>query len=192
MPICQTGLATHRVGVLRLGKKSIRVAIFCRARPGLVQAITSKLHELGANLGPTSFALLGKGAEFTSVVSVEADREIWEFDSAILVMPELVDAQISVHEYAFDDGDMKPTPVNMLLTVAGIDRPGLLANLTEFLLELDLQVVRMTTEIAATEQDAHFTTRLTVWIDPDNASDKLDRLTAYADQHKLTILPILL
>ena len=175
-----------------MDKKSIRVAIFCRARPGLVQAITRKLHELGANLGPTSFALLGQGAEFTSVVSVGADREIWEFDSAILVMPELVDAQISVHEYAFDDGDMKPTPVNMLLTVAGIDRPGLLAELTAFLLELDLQVVRMTTEISATEQDSHFTTRLTVWIDHENVSDKLDQITEYAERQKLSILPILL
>ena len=107
-------------------------------------------------------------------------------------MPELVDAQISVHEYAFDDGDMKPTPVNMLLTVAGIDRPGLLAELTAFLLELDLQVVRMTTEISATEQDSHFTTRLTVWIDPENVSDKLDQITEYAERQKLSILPILL
>lgn len=126
------------------------------------------------------------------MVTVDEDREIWEFDSAILVMPELVDAQISVHEYAFEDGDTKQTSVNLLLTVSGVDKPGLLADLTTFLLLLDIQVIRMTTEISATEQDSHFTTRLTVWVDHENVSDKLDQITGYAELHNLSIVPILL
>lgn len=175
-----------------MSKKSIRIAIFCRARPGLVQAITYKLLELGANLGPTSFSLLGQGAEFSSVITVDGDREIWEFDSAILVMPELVDAQISVHEYSFGDGDMKPMPVNLLLTVSGDDRPGLIADFTAFLHLLDIEVVRLTTEISATDLDTHFTTRLTVWVDPENVSDKLDRINGYAELNNIAVLPILL
>lgn len=173
-------------------KKYLRIAIFCRNRPGLVQSITDKLSRLGANLGPTSFAVLGKGAEFTCVATVGGDREIWEFDSAILIMPELVDAQISVHEYGFGTEFGEENRVNFLLTIAGADRIGLLSDFTTFLGTVDVAVVRMTTEVTSSIVDPIFTTRFTVWIDPEHAAETLAKIDAHAQANKLGVTQMIL
>jgi len=190
--ICQTAAEQFTGEAAGLKNKHLRIAIFCRNRPGLVQSITDKLSRLGANLGPTSFAVLGKGAEFTCVATVGGDREIWEFDSAILVMPELVDAQISVHEYGFGTEFGEENRVNFLLTIAGVDCPGLLADFTAFLGSLDVAVVRMTTEVTSSPVDPIFTTRFTVWIDPEHAAETLTKIDAHAQAHKLGVTQMIL
>ena len=40
---------------------TVLITIFCHDRTGLVSAITGRLFEIGANLGDTSFAMLGGG-----------------------------------------------------------------------------------------------------------------------------------
>ena len=43
------------------------VSILCRDHPGLIAAIAGRLFDIGANLGDTTFAVLGGAAEFNSV-----------------------------------------------------------------------------------------------------------------------------
>jgi glycine cleavage system transcriptional repressor len=175
-----------------LDKKYLRIAIFCRNRAGIVQAITRRLTELGADLGPTSFSILGNGAEFSTVIAVDRDREIWEFDSAILVLPHLADAQVTVQEYVLGKGESPHNQADLLLTVRGVDQPGILADLTEFLYDHKVVMVRMTTDGGATETDNVFTARLIVWIEPDRLSGTVREIAAYADQNNLQIEPVLL
>ena len=47
--------------------RHVRIAISCRDRTGLLSAVTGRLFDLGADIGDTSFAVLGQMAEFTAV-----------------------------------------------------------------------------------------------------------------------------
>ena len=43
------------------------VSVLCQDHPGLIAAIAGRLFDIGANLGDTTFAVLGGAAEFNSV-----------------------------------------------------------------------------------------------------------------------------
>ena len=43
------------------------VSVLCEDNPGLIAAITGRLYDIGANLGDTTFAVLGGAAEFNAV-----------------------------------------------------------------------------------------------------------------------------
>ena len=49
-------------------RKSLLIQLFARDEPGLVSSVSGCLFDLGLNLGDTTFAVLGTGAEFTVVV----------------------------------------------------------------------------------------------------------------------------
>ena len=51
---------------------NVLVSVFCPDRTGLVSAIAGRLFEIGANLGDTSFAVLGAGAEFSAICDIPA------------------------------------------------------------------------------------------------------------------------
>jgi len=48
------------------------ISVLCEDNPGLIAAITGRLYDIGANLGDTTFAVLGGAAEFTGVCELPA------------------------------------------------------------------------------------------------------------------------
>ena len=62
---------------------TVLVSIIGPDRVGLVSAVTSRLFDLGADLGDTSFAVLGGGAEFTAICEFPGGMELEDRKSVV-------------------------------------------------------------------------------------------------------------
>ncbi|MBF0323705.1 glycine cleavage system protein R [Magnetospirillum moscoviense] len=122
---------------------TVLISIFCPDRTGLIAAITGRLFDLGANLGDTSFAMLGAGAEFTSICELPAGIDALEIEGALEAMPELAAAQISVRSFDLDSAHGPAGRITHRVVVSGGDRPGLVARLSEVFGEFKANIVRM-------------------------------------------------
>lgn len=122
---------------------TVLISVFCPDRPGLVAAITGRLFEIGANLGDTSFAMLGQGAEFTSVCELPAAIAAAEVHSDLAALPELKDAKVSVQPFELDAAHGPQGRITHRIVVSGGDRPGLVARLSEVFGEFKANIVRL-------------------------------------------------
>ncbi len=122
---------------------TVLISIFCPDRTGLIAAITGTLFDLGANLGDSSFAMLGTGAEFTSICELPTGVDAAEVDCALKAMPELAAAQISVRPFDMDATHGPAGRITHRVVVSGGDRPGLIARLSEVFGEFKANIVRM-------------------------------------------------
>ena len=122
---------------------TVLISIFCPDRPGLVAAITGCLFDLGANLGDTSFAMLGAGGKFTSVCDLAPHTPLDEVESALSALPEMSGAEISVRPFDLDSSHGEAGRISHRIVVSGGDRPGLVARLSEAFGEYKANIVRM-------------------------------------------------
>ncbi len=127
--------------------KLIRISIFCPDRIGLISAVTGKLFDLGANLGDTSFAVLGTGAEYTAVCSVPNTLNDSEIEDQLHALPELEAADIRIAPFNLQNQHADSAIITHRILVEGGDNPGLVARLTEVFVEFRANIVRMNTEL---------------------------------------------
>lgn len=122
---------------------AVMISVSCPDRPGLVAAITGCLFDLGINLGDTSFAMLGAGAEFNSVCDLPPDTTAVELDQALRGLPELADARVHVRPFELDSSHGAMGRITHRIIVSGGDRPGLVARLSEVFGQFNANIVRM-------------------------------------------------
>lgn len=124
---------------------TVLISIFCPDRTGLVAAISGRLFEIGADLGDTSFAMLGTGAEFSSVCDIPAGIAPEDVQSDLASMPELAlpGTRVSVRPFELDAAAGAAGKVTHRVIVTGGDRPGLVARLSEVFGEFKANIVRM-------------------------------------------------
>lgn len=123
--------------------RTVLISIFCPDRTGLVAAITGRLFEIGANLGDTSFAVLGTGAEFTSVSEVPDSLQPEGIEADLASLPELAGARISVRPFDLGTGHGPLARVTHRIALSGGDRPGLIARLSEVFGAFGANIVRI-------------------------------------------------
>src|SRR3546814_11365589 len=80
--------------------RDVRIAISCPDRTGLLAAVAGRLFDLGADLGDTSFAVLGESAEFTAVASLPDTLATTDAQAEMDAIPELAGGTVSVSELA--------------------------------------------------------------------------------------------
>ena len=122
---------------------TVLIAIFCPDQTGLVAAITARLFEIGANLGDTSFSMLGSGADFSSVCELPADISAANVQADLASLPELAGATVSVKSFDLDSAHGPRGRITHRVVVSGGDRPGLIARLSEVFGEFHANIVRM-------------------------------------------------
>ncbi|OAN43935.1 amino acid-binding protein [Paramagnetospirillum marisnigri] len=122
---------------------TVLISVFCPDRPGLVAAITGRLFDIGANLGDTSFAMLGSGGEFSSVCDIPADLSPAEVEADLGHLPELAGARVSVRGFELDASHGPLGRITHRVVVSGGDRPGLVARLSEVFGQFQANIVRM-------------------------------------------------
>jgi glycine cleavage system transcriptional repressor len=122
---------------------SLLISIFGPDRTGLVAAITGRLFEIGANLGDTSFSMLGAGAEFSSVCEVPDELSPAEVEAALAALPLLAGARVGVRHFDLDAHHGPAGRITHRIAVTGGDRPGLIARLSEVFGEFNANIVRM-------------------------------------------------
>jgi glycine cleavage system transcriptional repressor len=145
------------------------VSILCRDRVGLVSAIADCLFTAGVNLRDTSFAVLGQGAEFTSVCELPPGLDAPSLETELTRVPELREAQIRVVPYAFD---ARPGPMGKIthrVEVSGGDQLGLIARLSDIFADNGANIVRLDAQKLPESEGGRYVTRFSVWLPPGRA-----------------------
>ncbi|MDO8606238.1 MAG: ACT domain-containing protein [Phaeospirillum sp.] len=122
---------------------TVLISVFCSDRTGLIAAIAGRLFDVGANLGDSSFAMLGSGAEFTSVCEIPPDLSPAEVEAGLAALSVLAGASISVRPFELDAAHGPLGRITHRVVVSGGDRPGLVARLSEVFGEFQANIVRM-------------------------------------------------
>jgi glycine cleavage system transcriptional repressor len=146
------------------------VSILCLDRVGLVAAIADCLFAAGVNLRDTSFAVMGRGAEFTSVCELPEGVEAAQLQRDLDEVPALEGAQIRVVPYGFDP---LPGPMGQIthrIEVSGGDQLGLIARLAEIFTQNGANIVRLDAQKLPETEGGRYVTRFAVWLPPDRAA----------------------
>ena len=70
------------------------VSVLCEDNPGLIAAITGRLFDIGADLGDTTFAVLGGAAEFNTVCELPEGVSLASVEAELATSP---DDQLRFH-----------------------------------------------------------------------------------------------
>ncbi|MBF0250137.1 MAG: amino acid-binding protein [Alphaproteobacteria bacterium] len=129
-----------------MSKTTSLVSIIGPDRVGMVSAITGRLFDLGADLGDTSFAVLGGGAEFTAICEFAEGMDLNELRAELAAIPHIHDAEVKVSR--FDLATMHPASetITHTITMSGGDSPGLMARLCEVFEQFGANIVRLNSE----------------------------------------------
>lgn len=139
---------------------TVLISVLCPDRPGLIAAITARLFEVGANLGDTSFAMLGTGAEFTSVCDLPDDIAAPDLEADLGSLAALAGSRISVKPFHFDAAAGPLGRITHRIVLSGGDRPGLIARLSEVFGSFNANIVRL--EAQRVPEQGLYVTRLAV------------------------------
>ncbi|MDH5748721.1 MAG: amino acid-binding protein [Rhodospirillales bacterium] len=144
------------------------ISILCPDQIGLVAMVTGRLFDLGGNLRSTNFAVLGGGAEFTSVCDISNDLTAEQIEKELKTLPELHDAEISVTEFDFAPEHAPHGRATHRIEIIGGDRPGLIARLSEVFVHFKANIVRLNAEQIPGSEN-HYLVRIAAWIPQENA-----------------------
>lgn len=162
------------------------VSILAHDRVGLVAAIADCLFAASVNLRDTTFAVLGKGAEFTSVCELPDGVTAEALLDALALVPELDGAQVRVVPYGFD---VQPGPMGRIthrVEVSGGDQLGLIARLAEIFAQNGANIVRLDAQKLSEAEGGRYVTRFSVWLPADRATLCLAAVTNTAGALGLT------
>ncbi len=165
---------------------NVLVSVFCPDRTGLVAAITGRLFEIGTNLGDTSFAVLGAGAEFTSICNIPDHIAPETLREDLAGLPELAGATVSVNRFGLDALQGPTAHITHLVSVSGGDRPGLVARLSEAFTQFKANIVRMDAQTVPQAQGSRYVTRFAIWIPPASVAACLNTVANTAEELGLT------
>jgi len=150
---------------------TVLISVLGSDRVGLVAALTGRLHDMGGNLGDTSFAVLGTGFEFTSVVELPADVSADQAAADLAGVPLLGGADITVQDFRQQATHDESGRVTHQIRVEGGDQAGLVARLSEVFVEFGANIVRMNSEKMPDKQGDHYTMIYDVRI-PDGVANR--------------------
>jgi glycine cleavage system transcriptional repressor len=149
--------------------KTVLISVLCPDRVGLVAAIAGRLFDLGGNLSDTVFAVLGGGAEFTSICRLPDGVDLATVENDLRAIPELADADIAVRPFGMAPTHGPSGRVTHRITVTGGDRPGLIARLCEVFVQFKANVVRLNAQKDVDGGKERYSITADVWIPQGNA-----------------------
>ncbi len=144
------------------------ISVTGKDRVGVVSAVTNYLFETGANLADCAYAVLGEGFEFTCVAEFSAGTTREEIETGVAAIELLEGARITVSRFPFEVSRGETSEITHVVEVKGGDRPGLVAQLSEVLVDYDANIVRMSSRRTVIEgQRYDYRTRFAVNISPE-------------------------
>jgi glycine cleavage system transcriptional repressor len=145
------------------------VSIICGDRVGLVAAIADQLFSAGINLRDTTFAVLGKGAEFTAICELPEGLTVGDLEAGLTPLPELEGARIRIAAYDFDPAPGPMARITHRIEVSGGDQLGLIARLAEIFTQFGANIVRLDAQKLPDSEGGRYVTRFAVWLPPERA-----------------------
>ncbi len=143
---------------------SALISIFSPDQMGLVTAVAGRLFDLGANMGDTNFAVLGEGAELTSICELPDDLAADAVSDELKSLPALRDGRVAVRPFELATHHGPEGRITHVVQFEGRDQPGLVARLSEVFQDFDANIVRMNTERTPGTEGDHHTARFDVYI----------------------------
>ncbi len=160
----------------------VLLSVFCPDRTGLISALAGRLFDLGANLGDTSFAVLGTAAEFTAICRIPAHIDAERLHDELAMLPELADARLTVSPFGLDAQGGPSARITHVVSVSGGDRPGLIARLSEVFTEFKANIVRMDAQTMPDARGSRYVTRFAVNIPPAGRDSCLNTVANTAEE----------
>jgi glycine cleavage system transcriptional repressor len=160
----------------------ILLSVFCSDRTGLIATIAGRLFDLGANLGDTSFAVLGTAAEFTAICRIPPHIEAAHLREDLQAMPELAGATVTVSPFGLEAQHGPSAQITHVVSVSGGDRPGLIARLSEVFTQFKANIVRMDAQSMPDAGTSRYVTRFAVNIAPQSAEACLNTVANTAEE----------
>jgi glycine cleavage system transcriptional repressor len=140
------------------------VSVLGPDRVGLVASIAERLFNAGVNLGDTTFAALGSGAEFVALCELPDGLSPRDIEADLKQAPELEGAEIRVVPYAFSPYQGVTGKVTHRITVSGGDQLGLVARLAEVFRRYEANIVRLEARKLSEAAGDFYVTRFAVYI----------------------------
>jgi glycine cleavage system transcriptional repressor len=162
------------------------ITVFCPDATGLVASITGFLFELGANLGDTTFSVLGRGAEFAALAELPVGITPGDVESGLRDLPALQQAEVSVRPFVLDPRHGPLGEVTHRIVVGGGDQPGLIARLCETFPGFGANIVTLNAGPSPDPASSRYTIRLAVSIPPAAAAACLATVSNTAQSLGLT------
>src|SRR5262249_11333693 len=166
--------------------KTALISILCEDRTGLIAAITGRLFDLGVNLGDTTFAVLGTGAEFTTVSEVPDILSLRQGEDELKDLAELRDAKLTVSDCSFKPVHGPSGYITPRIEIVGPDSPGLIARLSEAIVGYGANIVRLNSERVPGSGGINYATRIAVSIPSGKEQACLATVGNTAAELKLT------
>jgi glycine cleavage system transcriptional repressor len=161
------------------------ISIICEDRVGLIAEVTGRLYELGVNLGDTTFAVLGGGAEFTTVAEIPRDHSLGVIEQELAAIPMLKGAKISVAPFSFRAEHGDSAHITHRIEISGEDSPGLVARLAQTFVGYGANIVRLNSERVPGGKGYRYVTRIAVWIAPEKTKACLATVANTAEELRL-------
>ena len=111
---------------------------------GIVAKVTSALFEQGCNLGEASMARLG--GNFTIMMMVSSELSDHELRNAL--QPTVTSLGLHLHLDAIKGQLHQHVTPNVIITVSGADRSGIVAEVTGALAETGLSILDLSSDVA--------------------------------------------
>ena len=165
---------------------TVLISIICPDRVGLISAVTGELFDLGVNLGETTFAVLGGGAEFTAVCSLPEGVAIEILSNELKALDELKDAEITITNFDFPSTHGETATITHRISLKGGDRPGLIARLSEVFIQFNANIVRLNSEGIPGGKDDQYEVRIAACIPPKSAKTCLATIANTAGELRLS------
>jgi glycine cleavage system transcriptional repressor len=162
------------------------VSVLCEDNRGLIAAITGRLFDIGANLGDTTFAVLGSAAEFNAVCELPDGLSLAAVETELAQLPSLAKARISVTPFGYQPVHAEQAHITHRIEITGKDSPGLVARLSEVFLQFGANIVRLNSERLPGAGDAHYMLRMAVFIPVGKEATCLATVANTAAQLALT------
>lgn len=144
-------------------KKVFLISIKGRDQVGIISAVSACLFDAGANLADSSYSVLGEGFEFSAIADFNSDIALAEVQLELSSLPILEGARIEILPFGFGSARGASATITHVVEITGGDRPGLVAGISEVLMDYDANIVRMSSKTGvATDGSAQYRTRFAI------------------------------
>jgi glycine cleavage system transcriptional repressor len=161
------------------------ISIICEDHHGLIAEVTGRLFDLGINLGDTTFAVLGGGAEFTLVAKLPQGTALAEVEKELRTLPLLKDAKLTVTNFQYRENHSEQALITHRVEITGDDSPGLIARLSEALPKFGANIVRLNSESIPSDSGARFLLRMALAVPPAKTATCMATIANTASQLNL-------
>lgn len=147
------------------------ISIVGKDNVGVISAVSSYLFDIGANLADSSYAVLGEGFEFSAIATFGAPQNTDEIIAGLSDLELLAGARVEVSPFDFATSRGDTAKISHTVEITGGDRPGLVARISEVLMDYDANIVRMSSKRHVdADGQAHYRTRFAICVTDDRAA----------------------